>query len=192
MTSYRVPIVRMVTLSRALAALGALAGCAENERHDGLQGWMQQERSQHELRATTPQKFPEFISAAVPTQTFQKRQGIDPFSRLRLLRVAPVDNNPVVQITVSAVKSSQPTLSLETTPLAGIRLVGSMQRDGQPLALLRVNDMIYSARVGDRIGLDQGRITAITLSGLMLRETLLDPAGQLIERIVSLALVSEP
>ena len=73
-----------------------------------------------------------------------------------------------------------------------MRLVGSLQRGGQPLALLRVNGLIYSVRVGDRIGQDQGRITAITLTGLLLREIAPGPAGRPTERVVSLALVTEP
>jgi type IV pilus assembly protein PilP len=73
-----------------------------------------------------------------------------------------------------------------------MRLVGSLQKGGQPLALLRVHGLIYAVRLGDRLGQDQGRVTDITQSGLLLRETGLDSAGQPFERVVSMALVSEP
>jgi Tfp pilus assembly protein PilP len=55
-----------------------------------------------------------------------------------------------------------------------------------------VNGLLYSVRVGDRLGQDQGRVSAITLSELVLREVATDLDGQLTERVVSLTLVSEP
>jgi type IV pilus assembly protein PilP len=81
---------------------------------------------------------------------------------------------------------------LDALPLAGMRLVGSVQRGDQSLALLRVQGLVYSVRVGDKIGQDQGRVSAITVSGLVLRERALNAAGQPVERVVSLALVQEP
>lgn len=192
MKIYTVTGSHMVTLSRSLAALVVLTGCAETERNDGLQGWLKKERIRHEPSAPTSQVVPEFIPVDVPAQFSQQRKGVEPFSRLRLLHVAPTADDPVAKIPVSTEKSSRPTLSLDASPLAGMRLVGSLQRGGESLALLRVNGLIYSARVGDRIGQDQGRITAITLSGLVLREVAFDPTGQPIERVISLALVSEP
>jgi type IV pilus assembly protein PilP len=84
------------------------------------------------------------------------------------------------------------TPPLEESPIEAIRLVGSLQRGGVALALLRVNGLIYSVRVGDRLGQDQGRVSEISLTRLLLRELVFDAAGHEIERVVSLALVPEP
>ncbi len=176
-------------------ALVLLAGCAETEPDDGLQSWMQNERSRHKPRAPilpVLSVLPEDGPVAVTSQGLTQRKGVEPFSSLRLLRTAAMDGAATAEIPLLVEKSSRPTLPLNASPLAGMRLVGSLQSGGQPLALLRVNGFIYPVRVGDRLGQDQGRVTAITLSGLVLRETALGPTGQPLERVVNLALVSEP
>ncbi len=185
----------METLCRALAAFVALVvltGCAETERDDGLQGWMKNERIRHKQVTLSAQAISEVLPVDVSSPVSTQRKGVEPFSSLRLVKIEPVAEAPAAKITLSTANSRRPVLSLDSSPLAGMRLVGSLQRGGQPLALLRVNGLIYPARVGDRLGQDQGRITAITLSDLVLRESALDPTGQPIERIVSLALVAEP
>jgi type IV pilus assembly protein PilP len=132
------------------------------------------------------------MAASLAWAQFQ-RSSVEPFNPQRLLPIAPMD-----LATSAQKKAAQATLlnrltaPLEASPLAGIRMVGSLQKDGQPVALLRVNGLIYPVRVGDRLGQDQGRISAITLSALVLSEIVPGPAGQSIERVVSLALVSEP
>ncbi len=195
MKIYKVWVLGRVTLCRALAAFlvpMVLIGCAETERDDGLQGWMQNERIRHKPVALTEQVVPEILPVDASATVSTKPKGVEPFSGLRLLRIESVADALAAKIPLSSAKSRRPTLPLDSSPLAGMRLVGSLHKGGQPLALLRVNGLIYPARVGDRLGQDQGRITAITLSGLVLRETALDTAGQPIERIVSLALVAEP
>jgi type IV pilus assembly protein PilP len=132
------------------------------------------------------------MAASLAWAQFQ-RSSVEPFNPQRLLPIAPMD-----LATSAQKKAAQATLlnrltaPLEASPLAGIRMVGSLQKDGQPVALLRVNGLIYTVRGGDRLGQDQGRISAITLSALVLSEIVPGPAGQSIERVVSLALVSEP
>ena len=178
----------------ALLAVVQLTGCADTDL-DGVQTWIKEERARHLFPASAAGT--DVAPAELQAQVLKpQRPRVEPFSSLRLLNTAPVDaatatQKASLQASTASASSRLPP-PLEASPLAGMRLVGSLQRGGQPLALLRVNGLIYSVRVGDRIGQDQGRITAITLTGLLLREIAPGPAGRPTERVVSLALVTEP
>ena len=174
----------LMALVGASAFLVVLTGCMETD-HDDLQVWMANERARHMPKVSTP-----FVPADYHPPAYTLPQGLEPFSRQRLLYAASVENTmPVKPTSESSVQATPP---LEASPLAGMRLVGSLQKGGQPVALLRVNGLLYSVRVGDRLGQDQGRVSAITLSELVLREVATNLDGQLTERVVSLTLVSEP
>ncbi len=184
----------------ALLTLAKLSGCAETEP-DSLHSWLQSERARHQLQRPSSAPEAEALSdagaAELPRQVAAHLQVVEPFNSLRLLHKVTLDGSPMVQKNApqnSALGSppSRLTPPLEATPLVAMRLVGSLQKGAQPLALLRVKGLIYLVRVGDRLGQDQGRVTAITLSELVLQENALDAAGQPMQRSVSLALVSEP
>jgi type IV pilus assembly protein PilP len=67
-------------------------------------------------------------------------------------------------------------------------MVGSVSRAGTPLALLRVDNLLYQVKPGDYLGQNFGRITRITETELALREVVQDAAGEWIERTVTLQL----
>lgn len=192
-----------------LMVVGLLIGCAETDPADpvALLVWMQNERAKHttlrqplsEIAAHS--ELPElattvFGDAPIKPQAIGRHsQGVEPFDPQRLLLSGPDDTPAPVEASSLTALFSQPRQArppLDALPLAGMRLVGSLQRGGDALAMLRVNGLIYSVRVGDKIGQDQGRVSAITLSDLVLRELALNAAGQPTERVVSLALVQEP
>ncbi len=174
----------LLVLLGAAAFLVALNGCMETD-HDDLLVWMENERARYKTKVSTPH-----APADYHPPSYTLHQGLEPFSRQRLLYAVSVENT--MPVTASSPSSIQATPPLEASPLAGMRLVGSLQKGGQPVALLRVNGLLYSVRVGDRLGQDQGRVSAITLSELVLREVATDLDGQSRERVVSLTLVSEP
>jgi type IV pilus assembly protein PilP len=176
----------------ALVAAVWLSACAEADPADSnnLQLWMQSERAKH-----TP---PIAHLPALPAETAQPQpihpqpEGVEPFNRQRLLTSAAADAPRPAESARLGRRPSPTRPPLDALPLAGMRLVGSLQRGGETLALLRVQGLIYPVRVGDRIGQDQGRVNAITWAGLVVREIALNPQGKPSERIVSLALVPEP
>ena len=77
---------------------------------------------------------------------------------------------------------------LEAYPLDSMAMVGSVTRDGRPYALLRVDNLLYQARVGEYLGQNFGRITKITETEISLREVVQDAAGEWIERTSTLQL----
>jgi type IV pilus assembly protein PilP len=77
---------------------------------------------------------------------------------------------------------------LEAYPLDGMTMVGSVTKQGQPYALLRVDALLYQVKVGDHIGQNYGQITRISETEITLQETVQDAAGEWIERPATLQL----
>ena len=77
---------------------------------------------------------------------------------------------------------------LEAYPLDSMSMVGSVTKQGQPYALLRVDNLLYQVKVGDYLGQNYGRITKIAETEIALREIVQDAAGEWIERPSTLQL----
>lgn len=180
-----------------LMALPVLIGCVKTDAADttALQAWMHNERAKHALP-------PQPLTAGVPAPAVDQAPAVDrfshslaPFNPQRLLQALPSgapQPTQILPLTFNGGPSQQTKPSLDDLPLASMRLVGSLQGGGEAVALLRVRGVIYVVRVGDKIGQDQGRVSAIELTHLVLREVALNAANQQTERIVTLALVEEP
>jgi len=68
-------------------------------------------------------------------------------------------------------------------------MVGSLIKAGQPVALVRVDNLIYQVRAGNYLGQNYGRITKVTETSVVLREIIQDAAGEWIERPATLQLL---
>jgi type IV pilus assembly protein PilP len=61
-------------------------------------------------------------------------------------------------------------------------------RDGGPVALVRVDNLLYQVRQGNYLGQNYGKIVKVTESEVTLREIVQDAAGEWIERPATLQL----
>ena len=77
---------------------------------------------------------------------------------------------------------------LEGYPLDSMSMVGSVQKQGRPYALLRVDNLLYQVKAGDYLGQNYGKILKITETEISLREIVQDAAGEWIERPTTLQL----
>ena len=77
---------------------------------------------------------------------------------------------------------------LEAFPLDAMSMVGSVVKDGKPIALVRVDNLLYQVRAGSYLGQSYGKVTKITETELSLREIVQDAAGEWIERPAALQL----
>lgn len=164
----------------AAAVLLVVAGCGEDTEE--LQAWMDQQR--REVRPTTqplpaPKKF-------VPAP-YDVGQFVDPFSTQKL-SVAIKQEEAHEPNSLLAAELNRRREPLESFPLDGMTMVGSMVRDGRHYGLLKVDNLLYQVKPGDYIGQNYGKITKITETEIALREIVQDAAGEWIERTSSLQL----
>lgn len=79
---------------------------------------------------------------------------------------------------------------LESFPLDGLRMLGSIKSSGEMFALLRSSQpLVYRVGVGNYIGQNHGRIVQVTETTILLIELIPDGAGRWEERLSSLSLV---
>lgn len=162
-----------------LSVMALLAACsAETEE---LQQWMDQQRREAKPNVSpleAPKKFnPEPYSTA---------QAVEPFSTQKLsvaLKQEARQPNSVLAAELNRRKDP-----LESYPLDSMSMVGSVAKQGQPFALLRVDNLLYQVKVGDYLGQNYGRITRIAETEIALREVVQDAAGEWTERPATLQL----
>jgi len=160
-------------------ALGALVGCSAE--HEELQQWMDQQR--REAKPNVPPLQP---PKKFDPEPYAQAQGVEPFSNQKL-SVAPKQEarQPNSLLSAELNRRKEP---LEAYPLDSMSMVGSVSKQGQPFALLRVDNLLYQVKLGDHLGQNYGRITKIAETEIALREIVQDAAGEWIERPATLQL----
>lgn len=163
-----------------LALTGALlAGCSGGT--DELQQWMDEQRQQ-----TRPTVKPLTPPKTFQPQPYEAQAVVDPFSTQKLtVALRREATQPSSLLAAEMKRRREP---LEAFPLDSMAMVGSVARDGRPYALLRVDNLLYQAKVGDYLGQNFGRITKISETEITLREVVQDAAGEWIERTSTLQL----
>jgi len=77
---------------------------------------------------------------------------------------------------------------LESFPLDTMSMVGSLLKQGQPVALVKVDNLLYQVRPGNYLGQNYGKITKVGETEVTLREIVQDAGGEWIERTAKLQL----
>jgi len=156
-----------------LAAAAVLAGCGAE--HEELAQWMEQQRREVKPNVTPltpPRKF--------DPEPYGLAQSVEPFSPQKLSVALKQElRQPNSLLSAELNRRKEP---LEAYPLDGMIMVGSLNKQGAPFALLRVDGLLYQVKVGDYLGQNYGRITRIGETEITLREIVQDAAGEWIER----------
>jgi type IV pilus assembly protein PilP len=163
-------------------AAAGLSGCMGSEQED-LQRWMAEQRAQVRPSVppiTEPKKF--------TPQAYTEASAFEPFNMQKLTQALRRDSNQPSTSGLIAPELARRKEALEAFPLDSMAMVGSMNRNGQPVALVTVDKLLYQVRVGNYLGLNYGRITRISETELALREIVQDAAGEWIERVATLQL----
>ncbi len=177
-------ISRKNTLFVLLSAwvLLGLSGCSGSDEQ--LQGWMAEQRSQTKPRVDRlpePTKF--------SPQPYTQDGAIDPFSNQKLAQALKRDSTQSASnaalIAPELARRKEP---LEAYPLDSVAMVGSLIKVGQPVALVRVDNLLYQVRAGNYVGQNYGRITKVAETGITLREIVQDAGGEWIERTATIQL----
>jgi type IV pilus assembly protein PilP len=172
------PFVVMASMGLVMA----LAGCSDAGK-DELRQWMASERAR-----VRPNVKPIEEPKRFTPQAYTEASAMEPFNSQKLtqaLRRESAQPNNSALIGPELARRKEP---LEAFPLDAMAMVGSLDRDGKPVALVRVDKLLYQVRVGNHLGLNYGLVTRISETELALREIVQDAAGEWIERVATLQL----
>jgi type IV pilus assembly protein PilP len=176
-------IGKMMFLLLAVGSCLGLVACSSSE-HEELQQWMAEQRSQTRPRI---QPLPE--PTKFSPQAYTQEGAIEPFSNQKLLQALKRDSSQASSNAgLIAPELNRRKEPLEALPLDAVAMVGSLIRQGQPVALLRVDNLLYQVRVGNYLGQNYGRIMKISETELALREIVQDAAGEWTERMANIQL----
>lgn len=163
-----------------------LIGCSGSQQ-DELQAWMQAERNS--IR-------PDVKPIPAPTQFVPYAYGgqglVEPFSGERLASILRAG-----QVTVGAksalieAEMQRRKQPLEAFPLDVMSMVGSLNKKGELVALVKVDQLLYQVSPGGYLGQNYGRVTKISENEIVLREVVQDAAGDWVERPAVLRLQEE-
>ncbi len=160
-----------------------LAGCS-GTNGDELMKWMAEQRSQ-----ARPKVVPIPEPKVFKPEAYAQAGVVEPFSREKLTQAFKSESSQAsANGALVAPELARRKQALEAYPLDAMSLVGSMVRAGQPVALVRVNNLLYQVRPGDYLGQNYGRVTKINETEVALREIVQDAVGEWIERTASLQL----
>lgn len=166
-----------------LVVLAVISGCS-GAQDDELHQWMAQQKKQI-LPNVVPLSEPKQFKPA----TYSEVVELDPFNTkklsLALKKEVAQESSKGTLITPELTRRKAP---LEEFPLDTMVLVGSMVRNGKPVALVTVGKLLYQVQQGDYLGQNYGRITKITEVEIALREIVQDAVGEWVERTASLQL----
>jgi type IV pilus assembly protein PilP len=167
----------------ALCLLPLLAACGDAVDAD-LNTWMAEQKAQTRPRVKPLSEPKQFTPAA-----YMQADSVDPFSADKLTQALQRDTTrTTVNTALLAPEQARRKEALEAFPLDNLVMVGSLQKGGRPVALVKVGAMLYQVRAGEHVGQNYGLVTAVTETEIRIREIVQDPGGDWIERNVSLQL----
>lgn len=174
-------MMRATRIVGAAGALLVLGGCWGSQ--EDLRTWMRDERSRVRPKIeqiSEPKRF--------EPQAYTEGATVEPFNSAKLTQVLQRDTGQTGMSDLLAPELSRRKEALEAYPLDAMAMVGSLDRGGQRVALVRVDKLLHQVRVGNHLGPNYGRVTRIDETELALREIVQDAAGEWIERAATLQL----
>lgn len=178
----------MKRLHLALAGGGLsllLAACSDTPS-PSVQDWITQQRAQaRTVIAPLPEPKP-----YIP-QAYRAASAADPFDSQKLTLALRRDSTQLQASVLLKPELNRPRQPLEAFPLDAMTLVGSLIRQEQPVALIRIDRLVHSVRPGAYLGQNYGKVIRITDTQVILREIVQDASGEWTERAASLQLQEE-
>jgi type IV pilus assembly protein PilP len=122
-------------------------------------------------------------------ESYTQMTAIEPFSNQKLTQALKREaTQAAANGALVAPELTRRKEALESFPLDAMALVGNLTRAGQPVALVKVDNLLYQVRLGNHLGQNYGRVTKITETEVTLREIVQDAAGEWVERTAALQL----
>ena len=167
-----------------VALCGALGACSGGD-HDDLKKWMADNTK--DMRGRIP-KLPE-VKAYEPVP-YDVEVLLDPF---KASKIEPESKNRQGSGKGGAFQPDFEARDLrnsllEKYPVESLKMIGYLNVNRRPIAVIQVEDKVKQVKVGDYVGLDFGMVTQITDKEVVMRELIQDSAGDWSERTSSLYL----
>ncbi|MBC7919033.1 MAG: pilus assembly protein PilP [Rhodoferax sp.] len=164
-------------------ALTSLGGCGSS-KEDDVRQWMVNERNE-----TRPKVKPIPEPKQFKPEAYVNASTIEPFSNQKLTQALKRDSSQVASngglVAPELARRKEP---LEAFPMDAMILVGSIVKSGQPVALVKVDNLLYQVKPGNYLGQNYGKVTKISETEVTLREIVQDAVGEWIERVATLEL----
>jgi type IV pilus assembly protein PilP len=149
---------------------------------------MTEERNQ-----TRPKVAPIPAPKQFKPEAYTNAAVLEPFSNQKLTQALKRDSTQVASngalVAPELARRKEP---MESFPLDSMVLVGSIIKAGQPVALVKVDNLLYQVKLGSYLGLNFGRVMKISETEVTLREVVQDAVGEWIERVATLQLQEGP
>jgi type IV pilus assembly protein PilP len=175
--------LRLLISVSCLSLFLQLAGCSGDDQQN-IRQWMQEQRN-----ATKPSVPPIPEPKKFTPEPYKNDVSVEPFSNQKLAQALKREaSQATANAALVAPELNRRKEVLEGYPLDAIAMVGTMQPKGVPVALVRVDKLLYQVRLGDYLGQNYGKVIKLTETELVLREIVQDAAGEWIERQASLQL----
>jgi type IV pilus assembly protein PilP len=175
--------VKPLRLFAILATGAVVAGCGASGQEE-IEQWMRDERA-----ATKPHVTPIPEPKKFTPQAYTQEASTDPFSSVKLTqalkRESAQSSSNAALVAPELARRKEP---LEAYPLDAMKMVGSLIKEGQPVALLRVDNLLYQVKPGNYLGQNYGKILKVSETEIVLREIVQDAAGEWTERTATLQL----
>lgn len=166
-----------------LICVGVLSGCGAS-REDDIRQWMVDERNKAHPKVPKIPPPKQFKPEAYTNTT-----TMEPFSNQKLTQALKRDSAQVAAngalVAPELARRKEP---LEAFPIDTMVMVGSIIKAGQPVALVKIDNLLYQVKLGNYLGQNYGRVTKISESEVTLREIVQDAVGEWVERVATIAL----
>ena len=171
------------TGATAVSVALLLTACGSSGQEE-LRVWMDEQRAQ-----TRPSVQPIPEPKKFTPQAYTQEGSTDPFSNQKLTQALKRESaQSTSNAALVAPELSRRKEPLESYPLDTMAMVGSMAKEGRPVALVRVDNLLYQVRPGNYLGQNFGKIVKVGETEVILREIVQDAAGEWIERKATLQL----
>lgn len=165
------------------ASVILLSACGASSQ-DELTQWMESQKKQIQPRIAPISEPKQF-----KPESYNEVSSTEPFSNQKLTQALKRESTQAAANgALIAPELARHKEALEAFPLDALAMVGSLIKAGQPVALIKVDNLLYQVRMGNYLGQNYGRVTKITETEVTLREIVQDAVGEWIERPATLQL----
>jgi type IV pilus assembly protein PilP len=142
-----------------------------------------------ERNQTRPKVAPIPAPKQFKPEAYTNATAMEPFSNQKLTQALKRDSAQVAAngalVAPELARRKEP---MESFPLDSMTLVGSIIKAGQPVALVKIDNLLYQVKLGSYLGHNFGRVMKINETEVTLREIVQDAVGEWIERVATLEL----